>query len=147
MWADVPMSAPVPVALHGITWTTALVGLLNLLVGGGLVAWIKQRPAMAAIEQSTEERLRSDLIARVEKLEAKIDAERDRYERLIAIMRHRLNNSNQCLDALLLLLKTSPERGEEAIRMIEEMRARHREIEAIENASFHETNMMKAEAA
>jgi len=56
-------------------------------------------------------------------------------------MRHRLNNSDQCLDALLLLLKASPERANEAIQMIEEMRARHREAEAIEKAAFHANNI------
>jgi signal transduction histidine kinase len=131
----------IPVAVHGFTWTTALVGLLNLLVGGGLVAWIKQRPRMKEIQANADERLRTDLITRVEKLERKIDAERDRYEALIAIMRHRLNNSDQCIDALLMLLETAPERVADAVSMIKEMRSRQREAEAAEKAAFHAANI------
>jgi hypothetical protein len=131
----------IPVAVHGFTWTTALVGLLNLLVGGGLVAWIKQRPRMKEIQANADERLRTDLITRGEKLERKIDAERDRYEALIAIMRHRLNNSDQCIDALLMLLETAPERVADAVSMIKEMRSRQREAEAAEKAAFHAANI------
>lgn len=127
----------IPVAVHGFTWTTALVGLLNLLVGGALVSWIRSRPSLRQIEQTAEDKLRKDLLTRVEKLEQKIDAERDRYEALIAIMRHRLNNSDQCIDSLLLLLEQSPNKVKEAVAMIKEMRARQRDAEATEKAAFH----------
>jgi type IV secretory pathway TrbD component len=40
----------IPVAVHGFTWTTALVGVLNLLVGGALVSWIRSRPKMREID-------------------------------------------------------------------------------------------------
>jgi hypothetical protein len=127
----------IPVAVHGFTWTTALVGLLNLLVGGALVSWIRSRPSLKQIEQTAEDKLRADLLTRVEKLEQKIDAERDRYEALISIMRHRLNNSDQCIDALLMLLETSPDKVAEAVVMIKDMRARQREAESVEKAAFH----------
>lgn len=142
-----PAENAIPVAVHGFNWTAVLVGILNLLVGGGLVAWIKQRPRMKEIEISAEERFRTDLATRVEKLEKKIDAERDRYEALIAIMRHRLNNSDQCIDALLMLLETSPDKVAEAVQMIKEMRARQREAEATEKAAFHAANMAKEHSA
>lgn len=133
------MSSPdaIPVAVHGFNWTAVLVGLLNLLVGGALVSWIRSRPSLKQIEVAAEDKLRSDLLIRVDKLEKKIDAERDRYEALIAIMRHRLNNSDQCIDALLMMLETSPDKVSEAVGLIKEMRIRQREAEATEKAAFH----------
>lgn len=138
----------VPVAVHGFTWTAALVGLLNLLVGGAFVAWIKQRPAMAEIEKHADERLQESLLARVDLLEKRLDEETRRRERdaekhaaLIGLMRHRLNNSDQCIDSLLLLLKNSPEKVKEAVALIEDMRARQREAEAIEKAAINDATM------
>jgi len=127
----------IPVALHGFTWTTALVGLLNLLVGGALVSWIRSRPRLKEIEVDADSDLRKDLLKRVETLERKLDEERAIHEAQIAIMRHRLNNSDQCIDALLMLLETSPDKVSEAVGMIKEMRARQREAEAQEKAAFH----------
>ncbi|WP_174286620.1 hypothetical protein [Sphingomonas bacterium] len=120
-------------AQGGWSWTTVGVGLLNLLVGGALVAWIKQRPKMRELEQNAEGKLRDDLMERVRKLEADAtaqaalrEAERARHEAEMKIMRHRVNNSDQCLDALLLLLKTAPEKVNQAVQHIEEMRTRQR---------------------
>jgi hypothetical protein len=130
-------SETVPVAIQGFPWTTVLVGILNLLLGGALVTWLRTRAPLREIEQRAEEKLRTDLILRVEKLEKKIDDERDRYESLIAIMRHRLNNSDQCIDALLMLLETSPDKVAEAVIMIKDMRAKQRVAEATEKAAFY----------
>ncbi len=126
----------------GWSWTTVLVGLLNLLVGGALVAWIKQRPKMRELEQTAEAKLRDDLMERVRKLEASAEAhaiareaERLRHEAEMSIMRHRVNNSDQCLDALLLLLKTAPDKVAEAVGHIETMRSRQREEIAVEKGA------------
>lgn len=136
----------IPVAVHGFTWTTALVGLLNLLVGGALVSWIRSRPSIKQIEQTAEDKLRTDLIARVDKLEKKLDEERALHEAQIAIMRHRLNNSDQCIDALLMLLETSPDKVSKAVGMIKQMRERQRRAEAEEKAAFHAANVARAGA-
>jgi signal transduction histidine kinase len=127
----------IPVAVHGFTWTTALVGVLNLLVGGALVSWIRSRPSLRQIETSADADLRRDLLKRVETLERRLDEERALHEAQIAIMRHRLNNSDQCIDALLMLLETSPDKVSEAVVMIKDMRVRQREAEAVEKAAFH----------
>ena len=137
-----PEAAIPHVAVSGWSWTTAMVGLLNLLVGGALVAWIKQRPKMRELEQTAEGKLREDLMERVRKLEADAatqaairEAERARHEAEMSIMRHRVNNSDQCLDALLLLLKTAPEKVDQAVHHIEAMRARQREEIATEKGA------------
>lgn len=115
----------------------AIFGLLNLLLGGGiLTAWVKLRPKMRELEKNAEEKLRDDLIARVEKLEKKLDEERVSHEAEMTVMRHRLNNSEQCLDALLLLLKAAPNKVAEAVKHIEEMRVRHKSEEALEKGAI-----------
>ena len=146
----------------GFSWTAALFGLLNLLIGGALVAWIRQRPQMRQLETGSEEKLRADLLARVETLERRLDEERAarqkdeeqarqaadelrrQHERITAIMRHRLNNSDQCIDALLLLLETAPDRVAEAVARIKELRSTQRVAEAVEKAEYHADNIAAA---
>ena len=53
----------------------------------------------------------------------------------MASMRHRVNNADACLDALLMLLKTSPDKVAEAVIHIEQMRARQQQEVAIERGA------------
>ncbi|WP_242140884.1 hypothetical protein [Sphingomonas sp. TREG-RG-20F-R18-01] len=106
------------------------------------MAWIKQRPRMLELENSAEESLTTKLLARVQKLEedkalqdARIEVERVRHESQMAIMRHRVNNADACLDALLMLLKTSPEKVAEAVIHIERMRERQNQEVALERGA------------
>lgn len=130
-------SGPVAVAQQGWSISSYLLAALNVLFGtgtlGALAVWLKTRPKMREISQTAEDKLRDDLMKRVDKLEADAsaaallrEAERTRHEAELAIMRHRVNNSDQCLDALLLLLKTAPEKVDQAVRHIEAMRERQR---------------------
>jgi len=130
--------------LAGMTWGWgAIFGLVNLVLGGGaFAAWLKNRPAMQKNKQDAEKKLRDDLITRVQKLEAdkavqdaKLEAERLRHDAQMAIMRHRVNNADACLDALLMLLKTSPDKVAEAVVHIEQMRARQQQEVAIERGA------------
>jgi hypothetical protein len=139
-----PADSAIPVAVHGFTWTTALVGLLNLLVGGALVSWIRSRPQLRQIETSSEEKLRSDLLHRVETLERKLEEKEAIHAAEMAIMRHRVNNSDQCLDALLLLIEQSPAKVKEAVAKIKEMRRTQREAEAAEKAALLSANIARA---
>jgi hypothetical protein len=139
------MSEPVAVSIGGFTWTAWLLIPLNALgIGGIAIAWLRTRPKMKEIEQSTEERLRTDLLTRVEKLERKIDEKEAQHTAEMAIMRHRVNNSEQCLDALLLLIEQSPDKVKDAVAMIKEMRARQRESETQEKAAFHAAKIARA---
>jgi hypothetical protein len=77
-------------------------------------------------------------------LERKLDEKEAQHAAEMAIMRHRVNNSDQCLDALLLLLEQSPGKVREAVAMIKDMRAKQREAEAAEKAAFHAANIARA---
>lgn len=139
-----PPESALPEAVHGFPWATVLFALANLLCGGAFVAWVKSRPRLKEIEQSTEEKLRADLLTRVEKLEQKLEEKEAQHAAEMAIMRHRVNNSDQCLDALLLLLEQSPGKVKDAVARIKDMRARQREAEATEKAAFHAAAIARA---
>jgi hypothetical protein len=133
-----------PVAVHGWTWSAGLLSLLNLIVGGAVVAWIKQRPRMRELEQSGEKTLQEGLLTRVTALEAanttqalRFEAERAQHEATMAVMRHRLNNMTMCLDALLLLIEQDPSKAAGAAIRIREMRSQQMAAEATEKATVH----------
>lgn len=109
-------------------WVAALsfLGLLIRQVG----PWHKQAT-------DAEKAFRDELIKRVDKLERRQERERARHNAERAIDRHRLNNVTACFDAMVLLVKTSPEKAPEIVQSIEEMRARQREEEAVEKARIH----------
>lgn len=49
-----PEVTRIPVAVQSVTWTTVLIGVLNLLVGGLLVAIVRTRPALKKIANERE---------------------------------------------------------------------------------------------
>lgn len=128
-----PDISPIPESA-GFGWTAAgawasflaLMGIIVRQVG----PWRKQ-----SIE--AEQRLRDNLLARVEKLERVLDRERVRHEAERALDRHKLNNVTQCLDAVLLMLEAAPERAAEIVARIKMMRGDQRQAEALEKAAIH----------
>lgn len=128
----------VTTTVTNFTWS-ALFGLLAVVINGtGLGIWLRTRPNMKKLEVDADQRLRDDLLTRVEKLERKLDEERAQHEAVVSIMRHRLNNSDQCIEALLLVLDDDdlPPKVKRAVTAIKEMRVRQRETEAIEKATI-----------
>jgi hypothetical protein len=137
------------VAVAGWSWTTVGVGLLNLLVGGALVAWIKSRPQMRKLEKEAEEKLIDTLSARVDKLEAEIRNQRDHYEQKIdrlqatyeadkRISRHELGNVKMRFRALVMLLKRLPDPPPMLAAIladIENMEAEQARAEALEKGA------------
>ncbi len=142
-----PESSAISMGGWGLAFIT-LFGLLLRQIG----PWRKQIT-------ETEERLRTELTAalsaertahamelrahalerdemgdRIDKLEKCLDRQQLRHNAERALDRHRLNNINQCFDALLLLLKMNPDKSAEAITMIEDMRAKQLLAEAEEKA-------------
>ncbi|WP_242183060.1 hypothetical protein [Sphingomonas sp. CARO-RG-8B-R24-01] len=99
----------------------AIFGLFQIVLGGGVLAsWIKNRPKMREIERNAETKLRDDLIARVERLETRVEETRSFYERKIErlqadyeaaqrIARHELANAKMRFRALIMLLKRLPD--------------------------------------
>jgi hypothetical protein len=71
--AGVSGSVPESVTVHGLTWTGALVGLLNVLVGGALVALIRSWPTLKKIANDREETQSNRYGARITALEEKAE--------------------------------------------------------------------------
>jgi hypothetical protein len=123
-------------------WTTVAVVLLNVLVGGVLVALIRRKPALDRLANEREANLLSErakemqeMRERIRKLEDVQEA-KDRFnDAKEALARHRINNLNSAFQALLLLLKKGVP-VEEAVAEIEELRSRDAEREAREAATI-----------
>lgn len=84
-----------------------------------------------------EHQLRADLLNRVGKLERKLDRIRVLHDAERSLDRHRLNNITQCFDGLLMLIKANPGKAAEAVKMIEELRAKQLVAENEEKAIIH----------
>lgn len=134
-----PIGDQIPTTVTNFTWS-AFFGLVVAVINGTALGWwIKTRPNMRKLDQDADQRLRDDLIARVDKLERKLDEERVQHDAVLAIMRHRLNNSDQCIEALLLVLDDEdlPPKVKRAVATIKLMRERQRTDEALEKATIH----------
>jgi hypothetical protein len=133
---------PVPIIAHGFGWTAAgawgsFLALMAIIIRQ-IGPWRKQ-------SIDAEQRLRDDLLRRVEKLERERDRTEARHNAERALDRHKLNNVTQCLDALLLLLEAAPEKAAEIVGKIKDMRARQVEAEALEKAAIHAAAMADAD--
>jgi hypothetical protein len=124
------------------TWTTALVGLLNLLVGGALVSFIRSRPSLKKIDADREANLlherakdMQEMRDRITRLEAEQDNRERQFEAERAIYRHRINNLDASFNALLLLLKQGVPVAE-AVEAVEKMRLEQLKRESIEAATI-----------
>lgn len=129
------VAAAVGGSLTRAPWGWAILALL-------VTAFVKLRPIMAKIAADREQSLltaraqdNADLKERVDALEAKLEADRARHEAERSLDRHRINNLNACLDALLLLLETAPEKAAQHVARIKEMRARQMQDESQEKAT------------
>ena len=142
------------------TWS-AFFGLLLTVINGTAVGiWLRTRPKMKELDQSADDRLRDSLLARVEKLESDLTAQRvfyeDKLDKLTAahdakfeklqaeyegaaqIARHELANAKMRFRALVMLLKRlpNPPEGLTAILAdIEAMEAEQARAEAAEKGA------------
>ena len=127
----------------GITLGNALIGVLNLICGGALVAFIRTRPKILEIgnlRRKDESDLTSKRIAtlegKIETEQAGREAERIRHKAEVAILRHSVANSNTCLDAILLLLEAAPEKAAEHAAKMRKIREDMRDREERGKSSF-----------
>ncbi len=134
----------VPVST-GFTWTTAFIGVLNLLVGGVLVAIIRSRPALKKIANEREANLLSERAEEMKgmrdtiaKLEARLDAKDIQHEAERAYDRHRINNLAASLNAFFILVKRHPDDAAGAAEEVEAMRARQLEDEKRESIALRQ---------
>lgn len=63
------VAAATPVSVHGFTWTAALVAILNLLIGGALVAVIKNWPKLKELAIKARRDDMDDMRQRITELE------------------------------------------------------------------------------
>jgi soluble cytochrome b562 len=133
-------------------WTTVLVGLLNLLVGGALVSFIRSRPSLRKIDSEREANLLSErakemqeMRKRIERLEAAAEQKDAQHEAEIARYRHRINNLDAAFNALLMLLKQGVS-VPEAVEAIEKMRVEQLKREAAEGAAIKAAKIRATES-
>jgi hypothetical protein len=114
-----------------------------VLVALAVITAIKGWPKLREIQTGADGSLRTDLMARIGRLEADLQKvseeqaqERARHAAEIQVLRHRLNNETASLDALLLMLKLDPDKVMESVDAITEMRARKAQQIALEQGAI-----------
>lgn len=127
------MPEPIHVSA-GFGWTAAGAWAAAAMLLGIIV---RQVNPWRKIRIEADEKLREDLLGRVDALEKTLARERVHRDAERALDRHRLNNVTQCLDALLMLLEAAPEKSADAVRKIKEMRAVQLKAEAVEKSAIH----------
>lgn len=125
----------------GFSWTAAgawstFVALLFAIVRQ-VGPWQKQR-------DTAEADLRNALVKRVERLEQTLDYERVKHEAERALDRHKIRNLVQCLDAVLLVLETAPEKTVEVVSKVRAMRDEQMKAEAAEAAAIRAAELRNA---
>ena len=115
---------------------------------------VRQFVPLRRLKVEAEQQLRDDLFSRVAVLEATLERERLRreadrriHEAERSLDRHKIGNVTQCLDAVLLMLETSPEKAPEIVARIKEMRSAQIEAEAKESAIIRAAMIRDAEEA
>jgi hypothetical protein len=98
--------------------------------GLGLAAFIRSLPKLREVSAASDTSLRGDLLARINMLESTVarletqmvDAA-TQHSNEMQIMRHKLSNETQSLDALLMLLEAAPDKVADNMERIKAMRA------------------------
>jgi hypothetical protein len=152
---------PIPVS-SGFTWTAAgawatflaLLGIIIKQVG----PWRKQiSDDQAALIVNFRETI-DGMRVRLDKVERQLHIERKlhfiqtarleaRHAAQRALDRHKFNNADANLDALLRILEVSPEKAPEAARQAREARAQQRSDEQLEAAEIHKAEILAVEMA
>lgn len=127
------MPEPIPV-VAGFGWTAAGAWGSFLLLLGVIV---RQVGPWRKLSIDANEKLRDDLLRRVEKLERELDRKETRHRAERALDRHKFANISQCFDALMMMLEATPEKAADIVKRVKEMRARQLEAEALEKAAIH----------
>lgn len=108
----------------------SLLGLLIRQIG----PWRKQLTETEAHLRTELTERHDAMLGRVLAMERKLDRQQMRHNAERALDRHRLNNIQQCFDALLLLVEMNPDKSREVVAKIKEMRASQIVAESEEKA-------------
>ncbi|WP_308815580.1 hypothetical protein [Sphingomonas sp. GV3] len=111
------------------------------------VALIRGWPAIVDATTKAKTALGDRRLSRIEKLEAKIEVQNASHEVEVGLLRHQLNNVIGCLDALLLLIETAPDKAAEHAARIRAMRKEQSKTAVVEKATIKGTRVAVAEAA
>ena len=152
---DIPLIA---VQAQDFGWTAAGAWMTVLtLVGGIITLIIKQIGPWRKQNTDAADKMINTLTERVKTLEnwleldhrlhfiqtARIEA---RHAAQRSLDRHKFNNSEQCLEALLIRLEAG-QSVSEVVKLVREMRVRQRESEREEEAVIHAAEMAAVEQA
>ncbi|RYM07986.1 hypothetical protein [Sphingobium cupriresistens] len=133
------MTDPVPIAVsaHGFSWTAAGAWATFLVLLSALGVLVRMIGPWKKQTTDAEDKLRTDLMARVEILEKKLEHKDAIHAAERALDRHKIRNLNQCLDAVLMILETAPEKTVEVVGKVRVMREAQLKAEAAEAAAIH----------
>ena len=134
--------------LHGVSIGSIITGAGVWTAVATLIGIVlRSRVPMRKLKIEADEQLLATTIERLTKVEAAMESQRLSYEsRLetervqhaadLAVMRHRMNNLDQCLTMLLMLIEQDPEKAREAASKVREMRLRQEAAEAAEKGAI-----------
>lgn len=110
-------------------------------------ALIRGWPAIVDATSKAKSVLGDRRVSRIEKLEAKLDMQAASHEAEVSILRHQLNNVSACLDALLMLIETAPDKAAAHAAAIRAKRAEQSTSETVEKATIRGARVAVATAA
>lgn len=116
-------------------------GLFFLTMAGLIKGW----PAIADATLRAKMALGDRRLSRIERLEAKLETQNAAHIAEASILRHQVNNMRMCLDMLLMLIETQPERASEHAARIRKMREDQHHSETVEKATIRAASIVDAQ--
>jgi hypothetical protein len=160
------VGAPAAAAVAGAVVQTASGGSIRagvwtgvILAGIGVVSLIIRQWGPWQVIAGTQRRADiegmgkriAELEARLDRQsvqhEAKIEIERREHAAELQIMRHRMNNLDQCLTMLLALIELDPDRARESATRVRQMRERQEANEIAEKGAIAAARIAQPVAA
>ncbi len=120
-----------------MTTTAILVAVLNVLVGGLLVAVVKSWPQLKKIAADREANLLSERAKEMDSMRerlADIETALAITSEELRVVRHDLANANHSLDMFIALIEANPERAKEHAAKVKAERERAKAALAAEKA-------------
>lgn len=117
-------------SLSGLPFAGVVIAALAFVLGviaRQIVPWMKEG-------HDSEARLRDTLIARVERLEIRLERQQIRHDAEKRLLTHKLRNMTANFDSMLMMLEMNPDRGPEIVAVIKAQRAAQMLAEAREAA-------------
>ncbi len=129
----------IPVAITGFSWSSALLVLLNLFVGGLGVAFIRSRAPVKKIIADREANLLAERAKEMSSMRERIEALEKKLalsDEELRVVRHDLANANHSLDIFIALIEANPDRAAEHAGRVKKYREEGRTTIAAEKAAL-----------